>query len=620
MKIEKNNVWYDNGRWHTFINVFVPLGRGLFLTPRLVFLIEGYSNVKGVYNNVIKFRQNISHDDYTKNFSNLKNHYNNEEAFGIESGASNLQKAIAYCRHVHFKEYFAEESDKNTKGVIYVWRITLSADELSKIDEQIEIILNRWSGRDGAITDKNNPLQFFELDYKTGKMLRSYNNLFEKLTIHDADIYTSTNRNYAGLDFYSTSYLQDSHGVPIGYDTLGNSIVGGEGTGKSHVLFDFVSSTKKQAVIAIPSDSNMFYYRNTKTGKEQSLSSVTGQAVANQFSMEGHKVKHIVLNDFDYSQLSNSHMYQATKDDFEIIDVSQVSVNLLEPFGIEDRDDQVSLFEYMQEKMELVFNVLHNFELSEGQKSDIRTAYVKALYSAGKWSSSASSNKNEQRLLNQPTFPLLNQFLGTLQTTRDGAKEDKMESQYDKANVLVQIVERNIRKNKRLLASPTTLRDNKTRQTVYSFKNIKDTISKNIQFINLINFISATVEEGDVIVLHGANKLDKRIFKGYVKNVIQTMQERGGYIIYCFDNSTDSNENGTTIFELDGGAIYTEFDKEFDWAILGRTINPSPIEQAFRQPLSQTVKTELAAQHAGRVLLRRPMTGTLTIVDLMLLV
>lgn len=620
MKLEKNNVWYENGRWKTFLNIFVPLGRGLFLTPRLIFMLEGYNNVKGVYNNLIKYKQNISHEEYTQNFRNLKKHYDQEVVAVIDSGASNLQKAIAYSRQTHLRDYFAEESDDNTKGVIYIWRITLSADELSKIDEQIEIILDRWSGRDGVITDKNNPLQFFELDYKTGKMLRSYNSIFEKLTIHDTDIYTSTNQNYAGLDFYSTSYLQDAKGIPIGFDTLGNSIVGGENVSKSHVLFDFVGSTQKQAVIAIPESSNMHYYRNLATQKKQSLASVVGQTVANQFSMEGHKVKHIVLNDFDYSQLSNSQLYEPTKDDFEVIDVNQVSVNLLEPFGIEGQDDQVDLFEYMQQKMELVLNALHNFELSESQKSAIRTAYVSTIYNARKWSASASYNKNEQRLLNQPTFPLLNQFLGTIQTERDEAKENKMERAHEKSNTLAEIIERNIRKNKRLLASPTTLRDNKSRQTVYSFENIGDTMSKNVQFINLINFISATVEEGDVIILHGANKLDRRIFGDYVKNIIKTMQKRGGYIVYCFDNSTDINENGSTIFSLNKGAIYNEFDNEFDWAILGRTIDASPIESAFKQPLSPTVKNELASQNAGRVLLRRPMTGTLTIVDLMMLV
>lgn len=74
-------------------------------------------------------------------------------------------------------------------------------------------------------------------------------------------------------------------------------------------------------------------------------------------------------------------------------------------------------------------------------------------------------------------------------------------------------IEESLDGNIKILGAPTSLKPSDKIQTYYDFSKIGDRRQKNAQFVNILNFIISQFKEGDLLVIHGADVLDKEIYQ-----------------------------------------------------------------------------------------------------------
>lgn len=608
--VEGKNVSWKDGYYYTVFSLDVPEGRGYGLDTEDILQITASNVLTGCDIRYFKAHKNINHSKMLKFMKNFKLNKRVTSATANEGDEDDFRNTLLAGRARHYNAYEQLKSSDDSVGTAFKWRVVIRATSIKLIEEQLEIIRDNWDGLSEASRGRER-LKYFELNPVTGAQGSEYSKLFDDLDVDDPSISTSTPDNYSGLDFYLVSTLQDDNGVKIGYDTFS--------TAQNTIMYDFVRSTHRRAAIAIPKNaSHIFFKRKDKPSEISPISSVLAQACANQFVMENHKVVHFVLNDFDYGQTENADLYSHKETDIQKIDVSTESVNVIQAYG--SVEDQKMIYQRMQSKISLIFDILQNFTLDNNAKAQIEKALRETYNKTRKWSTEADKKPNLGKLVNQnpELFPTLSTLAATLETQTEVHLERNLSELATATETLVTNLDQVIENNKTLLGRATSLRLPTAEQTYYEFAKVGDDKTKMLQFVNIINYVSDSLKEGDLIVIHGANKLDGRLFDSYLKEEFDAISKKNVRVLYSFDNTTEMDNSN--IFSLGGGRAYSDFDLDFDWAILGRVplMHIDQVEHLFNQSLTSRMSAHLASQNVqSRVLIRRRETATLHFCDLL---
>ena len=361
-----------NGRFRKYLYVFAPYGRGLQMQAEDIINLKGFPVISGCTVNTWNKLQLLNPEEYRKQMKGLANLVKVNDQDLPDGG---LAGDIKWATNHHSAMYLAEQSDDKMSGGLYVWEIIITALTREKLDRQVEVILNRWGGVDNYISKKYNPIQYFELVDTVGTNKYKRGSLFNPLIVTEK-VNTTTLENYAKLCFFQRTTLQDELGEEFGYDFLAPSQIGEDGESKyPKVLIDAKNYLNKLAIVAIPRAFSRFdyvfkdiYLDEAETIKKpQSLASITSQQVANQFLMEGKKVVHIVLNDFDYFRLETPHnrdtkQFQSTIiEETQIVDGSRISINPLQPFAknrTEEKEEEIPAYGRSKKKFNTIVQTL----------------------------------------------------------------------------------------------------------------------------------------------------------------------------------------------------------------------------------------------------------------------
>ena len=361
-----------NGRFRKYLYVFAPYGRGLQMQAEDIINLKGFPVISGCTVTTWNKLQLLKPEEYRKEMKGLSNLVKVNDQDLPDGG---LAGDIKWATNHHSAMYLSEQADDKMPGGLYVWEIVITALTREKLDRQVEVILNRWGGVDNYISKKYNPIQYFELVDTVGTNRYKRGALFNPLLVTEK-VNTSPLENYAKLCFFQRTTLQDELGEEFGYDFLAPSQIGEDGNSKyPKVLIDAKNYLNKLGIVAIPRDSSRLDYvfkdvykdEAETIKKPQSLASVTCQQVANQFLMEGKKVVHIVLNDFDYFKLETPHnrdtkQFQNTIiEETQIIDGSRVSINPLQPFAknkTEEKEEEIPAYGRSKKKFNTIIQTL----------------------------------------------------------------------------------------------------------------------------------------------------------------------------------------------------------------------------------------------------------------------
>lgn len=616
-----------NGRFRKYLYVFAPYGRGLQMQAEDIINLKGFPVISGCTVTTWNKLQLLKPEEYRKEMKGLSNLVKVNDQDLPDGG---LAGDIKWATNNHSAMYLAEQADDKMSGGLYVWEIVITALTREKLDRQVEVILNRWGGVDNYISKKYNPIQYFELVDTVGTNRYKRGALFNPLLVTEK-VNTTTLENYAKLCFFQRTTLQDELGEEFGYDFLAPSQIGEDGNSKyPKVLIDAKNYLNKLGIVAIPRDSSRLDYvfkdvykdEAETIKKPQSLASVTCQQVANQFLMEGKKVVHIVLNDFDYFKLETPHnrdtkQFQNTIiEETQIIDGSRVSINPLQPFAknkTEEKEEEIPAYGRSKKKFNTIIQTLIYYQGKDTGLID--KVFDELMENEALWNRDNDKMIERRNYLQQPAskYPAFDRAITRFESKEANLRRDGKTNEAEEIGQITRRLESFLTNNRLLIGSKTTLELDKSKVNYYIQLDKLDTLQKNIQVINLVDFVTEFLESGDLIIIHGAEVLDIRTYE-YLADQFERTYDKKVRVLLSYDvtdslkPSTKKSLGSSNVFTLTN-RLYEEFNTGVDWSFVGRMSNSKNYEQLVRAELPTTTKVDIEyGGGVGRALFNRPAT------------
>lgn len=598
-----------NGRHASIVELYVRIGTNRQMTFVDILDFIPINTLDGVEMHFLTYDQLIKDDPKTKL---IKNNANSVMTMNQEN-AKDQQKnddddmSKEEMRQAETQDYLDYQRMMEQPEPVVVFKIQLMIIAKSRelIDDQIEILNMSLNTRHAGA----------EWDSVGGDQLNRYTKLFDRLEM-DQYAMTSTGFNYAGLNFAVSQGVFDDHGVPIGLDALSLS--------SSTSIFDFDSYLQKQAIVAIPRASVMArYYRNNST-LQVSASSLVLQAAANQMLMNGRRSHHIVLNDFDYREKGLYYRPIETNELFKHYDVASVTINPLQGFG--DVMDVTNIYARLTQKIVNIFDLLVDLKLDKGEKAAVLSAIDSFYMNKGYWIANADRYPRRTQIVNidkPETYATMGKFLDEFTILMRDMMRKGLEMQADRVNTLESTLKQALTANMNTIGRTTTIEPTDAPQVYYDFARIESSRIKQIQYVNILEYVLSTVKPGETVFIHGMNHLYEETVR-MTKDVIQSAQNRGIRFVFGFDTvSSQKSKTGKEIENLADvftmkGVMYNNLSKEVDWSMVGKC-QPDEVEKYSRAAvmmLGTTVENKMQSNAGCQVLLHRSMTQTNNFVHL----
>lgn len=477
---------------------------------------------------------------------------------------------------------------------LIVYDIFLIAESTSqeKIKTQIKSI--------NTLLDKTyQGLSFYVQAGKQLDLLQSLYRDLEKTKIQKS----STGNNYALLNFAISEGLKDKTGVPIGLDT--KAIV------TSSTLFDFDKYTKSQAFIAIPKSSILRRY--LVDDHHYTTSSYLAQAVANNIiaNRPNNKIFHIVLNDFKYLNDDRYYMNDFNKDLLKEYDMTKLTINPLQGFGEYNEIQQV--YERLIQKIADIFDILLDFNLETADKAIILDAIERFYFEQSLWSPEVLDYPKRARIIKvkrPDLYPTLNLFINTFTNLVTVALKDKRELKADRIDTLQSILRQALTTYQNILGKTTSIDFDLAayKQIYYTFNNVDSLAIKQVQFLNIFDFVRYISKPGDTIIIHGMDQLYQKT-TDMAYNAIENAKKKGLTLLYSFDTVTAPSQKlgkMTDMFSMKE-LYYHDLNTDVDWSIVGNCSvdDVDKFEKVLRMSVGAQIRNQMMERSYSQVLIHR---------------
>lgn len=491
------------------------------------------------------------------------------------------------------EDYDDYEMILNSADPVAVFRISLViiGPDRETVDEQLELLNRKFDQRhEGA-----------QWDSLGGDQYGRFTKLFAPLP-QDRFVMTSTAENYSGLNFSVNAGLNDENGMPVGRDAL--SLVG------SSAFFDMDGTLGTQSIIAIPRTSQMVRYTREDATKQPSAASILAQYSANQSVMNGHRVHHIVLNDFDYvDERGLYYRKPSVKGMFDKYDVSSVTINPLQGFG--DINDVVAIYSRLTQKIVNIFNILDHLSMDEQTRALVLDVVEKFYTNHDLWNDDAELYPKRTRIVgitDPEDFPNAGMLINEFTTLADDAMQAGREAKTDRIEALQSLLRQSLTAYRGILGRPTSIRDTNARQVYYDFNRIESQEVRQVQFINILDYIIFTAARDDVVIIHGCDRLWSPVLN-MVSETIQAAQDKGVRFLFSYDsvsNDTTDSIKRADIFDMQS-VYYKDLDSDVSWSIVGKCLSDEvdEFEAALATQLSPTIRYQMQEKYPCQVLVHR---------------
>lgn len=342
---------------------------------------------------------------------------------------------------------------------------------------------------------------------------------------------------------------------------------------KAESLYDTI---EQQSVVASYGDAN---------------SSLWGKRIANDTVEEGHRVFHVVANNFEYN---------VNDEESEIIDLSEGNLNPVEMFGDIERDEdkKVQIFNTNLLKIIQMLNLISGREMNSKQKTMTEDSLVTFYKQKRMWTNNPEKYPNELKIygLKSETVPKMSDFTTQLSDflLKEAEKERyRREDDVRDAKYLPGIIKNSLRKYRTIINTTTTLPDPKTideTQIYYDLSGLADDSKiMEAQFLNTLHYILSVAEAQDVIMIHGLDKMSVETLS-VLKNSLKRAIDRDVKIVYLFDTIGGKEEENdveySNLFNTDG-ILYQNINADFGFKTLG-TMNLKDME-LYREKIEKSL-------------------------------
>ena len=510
-----------------------------------------------------------------------------------ESGKIEETQDKKILRESEQADYLAYQSiiGNSEPVAVYRWSLLIIGESMELVDEQIRQLNTRLAkSHDGAVWDS-----------LPGEQAQLFENLFGGI---DKDRFNNTTwgSNYAGLNVSMSAGLLDAGGIPIGKDVYSPA--------HSTAFFDFELGTQSQAIVSMPKNAALPMYYKENEENQISASSIIAQTAANHIVMAGHKAHHIVLNDFNYFEPNMFYRPQESAQVFKHYDVSKVTINLMQGFG--ELSDVHNAYHRLRQKIVNVFNIMRDLELTDTDESIIMGALEKTYTSLGYWSAEADifpERTNIVEIQNPQIYMTATDFLNKFTVRVREALTTGLLNKADRADTLKELLDTALSSYRSVVGRHTSIESTDAIQVYYDFSTIHDMKLKQIQYINMLEYIVHTAKRGDVIVIHGYDSLYEQVSRmGF--DTIDAAKERGVRFIFAFDCiSSTPNAKGIKMSDMFNmqGTYYADLDVDVSWSVIGRSLpaDVDKVQKALNTDLSTHIIESMQAKFDHQALVHR---------------
>ena len=423
------------------------------------------------------------------------------------------EKTKAYRGHQGLVE-IAQDLNNGASYLNVQNRLLIKAPSLALLDSATNQIKRNFTNDFGTLE----PAVYNGREYDDFRKLLSYN-----AAKHGKGLYY-TSAEYAGEYNLVTHGFEDPGGEYIGYMT-------GD-VNNSAVLFN-VDSFRHHVVVA----TNQF---NTSTGKRQQVSDLWGMKLAQSALLNGHRVVHLILN----SEVDLDRIAPAMNDITYKIDMSHGDVNMFEVFGNEE--DELGLFDNQMQKLKLMTEQAFHANSSERSiiESSLQDIATQFYIHENMWIDDAKNHLDKVKLVGLPhnEYPRLELFVSYLTMYKQSVLNEKANDQdlVHAAGVLLGVYQ-NLLSGSGDLFNTTTSSNidgvKKGRRVIYDFGRLMSRGNgiAMAQLVNVLSYAVSTLGQGDLLIIHGADKIDDGI-KKYCDHQFARLFERGGRIAYLYND------------------------------------------------------------------------------------
>lgn len=464
-----------------------------------------------------------------------------------------------------------------------------------------------------------------------GNQEKMFKNLLEPPK-GDKNDYTWMSDEFAGNDHAVRRGLNDDSGVSVG--ELAQDYTGGQ------ALMSLYESIGKRAVVGAYESSSIYQYEDYD---DLTGSSMWGQRIANDATVHGHRVFHIVMNGFEYGadDFNIEGEDEETKfvcppsleRDIGRVDLSKGNLNPIEMFGdVErDKDNKVQIFNTNLNKLKHMFNLMSGRTIQDRQKTMLEEALVIFYRQKRMWTEHPEKYPNELRIygLKSETVPKMGAFttqLSDLLLKNTSEKVHKIEGDIRDAKHLETVMKNTLSRYRAIVNTVTTLPEPKSIEKMQMYYDLSrlsnDSEMMEAQFLNIFSYVMTACEKGDVIMFHGLDKITTETLN-IIKGRIDTATRQGIKLVYLFDTIGGSGYSQSKDIEYANlfnteGLLYQSLDVDFGYTILGAmTLKDLELyQEKVKQKLTARLQSILTATNEPyQYQIRRPIDVTSVIVQ-----
>lgn len=589
-----------NGKVASIFQLMVRAGTNRNLSYNEIMEFIPISTLEGIEIHLITDDVLIKYDDkkrlIAKNSKENKRTLEDSEQYSKQKDEDDNSKKVQRESDVEDYDDYEYMKESAEPVVVFNWRLLIIGNTKEDVEEQKEQLqLTLDQRREGA--------SWWSLP---GDQYERFTKLFGKLE-KDEKTQTSTGSNYAGLSIVLNPGLFDEKGLPIGQDQLSLT--------QATACFDFETYTLSQGCICMPRSAYIPYYYDESRSVQISASSIVAQYAANHFVLNGHRVHHIVLNDFDYfdnGPNGQGIFYRPLNIDefYTRYDVERTTINPMQGFG-EDYDKLIGIYTRLIDKIVNIFNLLYDLKLDVMEQSIVKDALNSFYLNIRYWNNNVDKAPKDTFIINVENpedYTTLGAFINEFESLMTKAMNENRENKADKIEGLQKVLNHALSSYTSVLNRPTNIVSTDADQVFYQFNNIESLTLKQIQFINLIDYIIYTAKKDDVIIIHGFDQVRSEV-ADMVLPSIQAAKKDGIRFIYAFDNiQSPVVKDGklNDIFDMQK-KYYNDLDSDMSWLFLG-TILPSElplVTKSLNSQLSPTIESQLVNKIPNQVLVHR---------------
>lgn len=333
-----------------------------------------------------------------------------------------------------------------------------------------------------------------------------------------------------GFYFTSTEYAGSYNLVTQGLSDVSGEYVGtmiGD-VNNSVVLLD-LDNFKRRVVVA--HDQIHEVLDKTK------LSDIWGFKLGLSALCNCKRAVHIILNSTNLENLGVQLNNITTK-----IDLQAGDVNMFEMFG--EKADELEIFSRQCEKLKLMVSEAN--PLTDHERTIVKATLEKILtkfyVQLGMWVEDAKNNRDKLRIVGLPhkDYPTL-MFFKTYLSKEEKASLLSNDSEYQHAVKVLNglfasmlSVYGDLFNNKTSSSIDDVAKSGRVIYDLSSVFNRNEGIAM-AQLVNILGYAINNIGDGDVLVLHGVDKIRSQDVKDFITMNLDVLERRGGRIVFIYN-------------------------------------------------------------------------------------